>query len=196
MAIKITQLESETRDFIKDGKLYSTLYGVIDIVDTINTDEYSWFDEVLGYDLFVNNNTSETVAVNVENLHEDVNKKEDLISSTIDNINAKYEVSTVKYDDVETSIIVKVSEDNESVIDDIEKEYKDNKMFEIQKITSRVLFLKVLDIETQLEDNSAIDRLSDQDIKNVITKAGVKLSGTENKERLKGIMQGVLSTAK
>ena len=31
-------------------------------------------------------------------------------------------------------------------------------------------------------------------MKNVIQKAGIKLNGNENKERLKGIMQGVLTS--
>ena len=87
-------------------------------------------------------------------------------------------------------------ENKTDVLDKIEKEFKDDKFYEVKRITPQVLFLEIVDIDIQLEDNSPLDKLSDQDMKNVITKAGVKLSGTENKERLKGIMQGVLSTAK
>jgi hypothetical protein len=115
----------------------------------------------------------------------------------IEFIQSNYDVDLVKYDEVMSTIIVKVLEDKTTVLDDIETKFKENKHYEIKRITPQVLFLELTDINIQLEDNnSPIDKLSDQDMKNVITKAGVKLSGTENKERLKGIMQGVLSTSK
>ena len=94
--------------------------------------------------------------------------------------------------DSENAIVVKADKDT---ILKIKTAYVDNDVFNPIQITSNVLFLELKNKEIELAEleEDALDKLSDQDMKNVITKAGIKLSGTENKERLKGIMQGVMS---
>lgn len=192
MAIKINKIIKE--EIIQDDdSILTPLYGKIKITDTIDCDNFSYFDTVDGYDLFVSNTADETLAIKSESKETTNKNKVDL---DIANIQNNYDVDLVKFDDTNSAIIVKVLEDNITVLDKLENDFKDDKYYEIKRVTPQVLFLEIVNVNIQLEDNSALDKLSDQDMKNVITKAGVKLTGSENKERLKGIMQGVLSSTK
>lgn len=186
----ITLIKRESINSIDDPVLHTTLYGDIKKTNTINHDEYTYFDSFEDYDLFVNVN-GDTLAKKVENLQEN---SLNYIEKDIENIQNKYDIETVKYDDTTPAIIIKVSENNTNTLNQISNDYKDNKNYNIKLITPQVLFLELTQNEIQLEDNTALDKLSDQDMKNVIQKTGIKLNGTENKERLKGIMQGVLAS--
>ena len=186
----ITLIKRESINSIDDPVLHTTLYGDIKKTNTINNDEYTYFDSFEDYDLFVNVN-GDTLAKKVENLQED---SLNYIEKDIENIQNKYDVETVKYDDTTPAIIIKVSENNIDVIQKIANDYKNNNHYKVNIITPQVIFLELTQNEIQLEDNTALDKLSDQDMKNVIQKTGIKLNGTENKERLKGIMQGVLAS--
>lgn len=195
MAIKINKLEPEniinSEDFI-----LTPLYGQIRISDSKNTNlnKYSYFDTIEGYDLFVDELGEDTVAIKNESIEE---SPTDINSETIEHISSIYNVDNIKFDDNENAIIIKVSDDKKPELLKIKSEYENNNNYKPLLITPNVLFLEKNNNEIQLEDgDNPIDKLSDQDMKNVIQKAGVKLSGTENKERLKGIMQGVLSTSK
>lgn len=192
MAIKINKTITENV-ILDDDSILTPLYGKIKVVNTIDYDKYSYFDTVDGYDLFISNTADNTLAVKVES---NELKTIDKINKDVEKIKNNYDVDIVKYDDTTSTIIIKVLENKTEILNHIENDFKEDNFYDIKKVTPQVLFLEVIDIDIQLEDNSPLDKLSDQDMKNVITKAGVKLSGTENKERLKGIMQGVLSTAK
>lgn len=192
MAIKFDKIITE-EIIHDDDSILTPLYGKIKVVDNVDCNKYTYFDTVEGYDLFVSETADDTLAVKAES---EEATTEDKLVKDVQNIQNNYDVDLVKYDGVMSTIIIKVLENKTDVLDKIEKEFKDDKFYEVKRITPQVLFLEIVDIDIQLEDNSPLDKLSDQDMKNVITKAGVKLNGTENKERLKGIMQGVLSTAK
>ena len=189
MSIKINKLT--TNNIIQNSdSIITPLYGEIKIADNVDSSKYTYFDTVSGYNLFVSETGDETLAVKEEAITEDVNNEDD-----VEKIKNNYNVDIVKYDDTIPAIIVKVKETDSDVLNSVENDFKNNKKYTIKRITPQVLFLEINDVDIQLEDNSAIDKLSDQDMKNVIQKAGIKLSGNENKERLKGIMQGVLSTS-
>ena len=192
MAIKFDKIITE-EIIHDDDSILTPLYGKIKVVDNVDCNKYTYFDTVDGYDLFVSETADDTLAVKAES---EEATTEDKLVKDVQNIQNNYDVDLVKYDGVMSTVIIKVLENKTDVLDKIEEEFKDDKFYEVKRITPQVLFLEIVDIDIQLEDNSPLDKLSDQDMKNVITKAGVKLSGTENKERLKGIMQGVLSTAK
>ncbi len=192
MAIKFDKIITE-EIIHDDDSILTPLYGKIKVVDNVDCNKYTYFDTVEGYDLFVSETADDTLAVKAES---EEATTEDKLVKDVQNIQNNYDVDLVKYDGVMSTVIIKVLENKTDVLDKIEEEFKDDKFYEVKRITPQVLFLEIVDIDIQLEDNSPLDKLSDQDMKNVITKAGVKLSGTENKERLKGIMQGVLSTAK
>ena len=191
MGMEIKKITSS--DVIRnEDSILTPLYGQIKIAQNVDLNKYTYFDTVDNFDLFVSETGDDTLAVKAESLTENINN----IESDLEKIKNNYAVDIVKYDDTIPAIIVKVKETNTNVLNHIITDFENNNNYSIKRITPQVLFLEVNDVNIQLEDNSAIDKLSDQDMKNVITKAGIKLSGTENKERLKGIMQGVLSTAK
>lgn len=194
MAIHINKVCENDNKFIE-----TDLYGSIKIVENIDYNNYSCFDSYNEYNLFISQDANSLCAIKNESTEETTNKdnisKPD-ISKDCELIEQKYDVDKVKYDDTMNSIIVKVLEDKISELDKIESDFKDNKFYEVKRITPQVLFLELKNVNIQLEDDNPLDKISDQDMKNIITKAGVKLNGTENKDRLKGIMQGVLSTAK
>lgn len=194
MAIRINKICENDNKFIE-----TDLYGSIKIVENIDYNNYSCFDSYNEYNLFISQDANNLCAIKNESIEETTNNdnisKPD-ISKDCELIEQKYDVDKVKYDDTMNSIIVKVLEDKVSELDKIESDFKDNKFYEVKRITPQVLFLELKNVDIQLEDDNPLDKISDQDMKNIITKAGVKLNGTENKDRLKGIMQGVLSTAK
>lgn len=193
MAIRINKVCESDNNFIE-----TDLYGSIKIIENIDYNNYSCFDSYNGYKLFISQDANNLYAIkeNIEKTIDKENISKPDISKDCELIEQKYNVDKVKYDDTMNSIIVKVLEDKVSELDKIESDFKDNKFYEVKRITPQVLFLELKNVDIQLEDDSPLDKISDQDMKNIITKAGVKLNGTENKDRLKGIMQGVLSTAK
>ncbi len=194
MAIKFTK--KETRDIIHDDDFILTpLYGKIKVIDNVN-DNYTYFDTVGGYDLFINNDADNTVAVKSESI-----KKDNLIDNTIEKLKNKYpDLERIEYinsENGDNAIIIKASETNNKILDEIKDEYAISTNFNPNKITSNVLFLEIKDVDISLkEETDVLDLLSDQDMKNVISKTGVKLKGDENKERLKGMIQGILTTSK
>jgi hypothetical protein len=192
MAITLNKIKTE-EIIHDDDSILTSLYGKIKTTDKVDCNKYTYFDTVDGYDLFVSETADDTLAVKAESEETTDNDK---IFKDIEYIKSNYDIDLVKYDDIMSTVIIKVLENNTAVLDEIEKKFNEDKYYEIKRITPQVLFLEIVDVDIQLEDNSPLDKLSDQDMKNVITKAGVKLTGSENKERLKGIMQGVLSTAK
>lgn len=189
MAMEINKIVPDEIIHAEDSIL-TPLYGQIKIADEIDLNKYTYFDTVDGYDLFVSETGDETFAVKAESLTEDV----DNVETDTEKIKNNYNVDIVKYDDTIPAIIIKVKETDTEVLNTIEKDFENNTKYSVKRITPQVLFLEINDVDIQLEDNAAIDKLSDQDMKNVIQKTGIKLNGTENKERLKGIMQGVLAS--
>lgn len=194
-SVKITKkLINETSKLLKDGdSIITPLYGKIKVVNNVDYDKFTYFDSIEGYDLFINNEADDTVAIKTEDLDTSVETNIDtIIKNVIDEINTLYGVDKIEWMDSENAIVVKADKDT---ILKIKTAYIDNDVFNPIQITSNVLFLELKNKEIELAEleEDALDKLSDQDMKNVITKAGIKLSGTENKERLKGIMQGVMS---
>ena len=75
----------------------------------------------------------------------------------------------------------------------VDVSFKDSSL--IATVFSPVLSINKLE-DIKLEDNTddLIDKLDDSAIKNVASKTGVKLSGTETKDQLKGIIKGAIAT--
>lgn len=195
MSITIVKLES-TKVIQSEDSILTSLYGKIQIVPNIDEDKFTYFDSLDGFDLFVDETGENTVAIKAESLEEDANN-ESVIYSEIEKIKDKYQdIDTIKYDELESSIIIKVAEGFEDTINKIHEEYKNNKSFDSQKVTSRVLFLKVPESEMQLEDDDILNHLDDATIKNLASKTGTKLTGSESKDELKGIVKGALNNAK
>lgn len=184
MAIKIIKKES-----VEDNVLMTDTYGQIPVVDSINTDEYASFDTFENYELFVNLD-GEIVAILLDKLKENNNNLK--YEKIINDISTKYDnLKLIKYDETENAIIIQVDKENINILDDIEKEYKNT--LQTERITAEVLFLTLSDTEIQLEDNDTLlNTLDDNTIKDLAKKTGVKLSGSESKDELKGIIKGSL----
>lgn len=187
MSIKITKKESSD---VINNTIITPSYGTIKIVENINYNNYTHFDSINEYDLFINNNADNVIAIKSESLKE--NEFINNINNEINKVKDKYKISNVEYLESDNAILIK-NEDNQ-LLDKIGNDYKNDKNFYPTRITSNVLFLEPINNNMQLEDASVLDKLSDQDMKNVINKAGIKLNGNENKERLKGIIQGALTS--
>ena len=64
-----------------------------------------------------------------------------------------------------------------------------------EKATDNVLFLLVDDYNIELdEDDDLLNHLDDNTIKDIASKTGTKLSGSESKDELKGIIKGALNS--
>lgn len=187
MSIKITKKESSD---VINNTIITPSYGTIKIVENINYNDYTHFDSINEYDLFINNNADNVIAIKSESLKE--NEFINNINNEINKVKDKYKISNVEYLESDNAILIK-NEDNQ-LLDKIGNDYKNDKNFYPTRITSNVLFLEPINNNMQLEDTSVLDKLSDQDMKNVINKVGIKLNGNENKERLKGIIQGALTS--
>lgn len=192
MAITIKKSTVKTENENITNTILTPKYGEIKIVSNVNADEYSYFDTFNGYDLFINNNGDDTVAINPETLNENDCNVEDEVK----NILNKYNVSTVKYDDVESAIIIKANNSYESEIDKIKSDYENNSNYKPEKITDKVLFLHCVNSKTMLEDDDILNKLDDSTVKELASKSGAKLSGSESKDELKGIIKGALSASK
>lgn len=193
MAINIKKLESD-KIIQTDNSILTPLYGQIKIGQNVDLSQYTYFDTIDGYDLFVNENGEDTIAIKAESISEDTNTN--FIDTEIKNIQNKYNVSTVKFDEGTSSIIVQAKKDNESVIDEICKEYKNKPNYDVSRATNWAVFIGVPSIETKLEDDDLLNKLDDQSIKSLASKTGTKLSGSESKDELKGIIKGALSKSK
>lgn len=193
MAIKITKTESHN---INHDYILTPLYGKVKIADSLDFNNYTHFDTINDYDLFINNNC-DTLAIKseaVENI-----KETDIVYKTIEKLKNKYpELSKIEYvnsDNGDNAIIIKTSEENNEILNSIKDEYATSKEFKPNKITSNVLFLEIQNSDISLEeDKDVTDLLGDQDMKNIINKVGVKLSGAESREQLKGIIKGALAS--
>ena len=187
MGIKISKLET-SKGVIDGDKLLTPLYGFIKIIDSPSAD-HILFDEFDGYDLFIDSNADEPVAVKKEDIGS--SNESNSISDTINEISSKYDVEKVDWIDSELSIIVKASKD---VISQICKDYENNSVFKVNPTVDTVLFLELKDKSLKLtEDGDVLDALDDNDLKSIASKTGVKLSGSENKDELKGIVKGSLN---
>ena len=210
MGIKISKIEQ-----IEENKTITTpLYGAIDIVSKIDENEYTYFDTVDNYDLYINVNADKTVAIksndNEENITnesiddkniEDTNdiKDEHYIDDEVSIIKAKLErkypnLEKVEWAPAERAIIIKA--DN-AVLQNIIQDYRDDIMFKPTLITDTVLFLDVIQDEIKLEEDTGdiIDKLDDSTIKSVLGKVGISTSGSENHDELQGMLKGVMSTS-
>lgn len=189
MSIKISKIESKSNN--EDNILHTKLYG--DIMISKNQDSnFMYFDSIDNYDLFVNEDGSKLQAV----LTEEHENKENSTQQLFNDIKSKFtDCQIVNIDKLDNSIIVK--DNDNKLIYNMYTEYSNvnnkNKfnIIDINYIGEDMLYIKLNDSEV-LDEGDALDKLSDQDIKNVIQKSGVKLNGNENKERLKGIMQGII----
>lgn len=194
MAIKITKTESNN---INNDYILTPLYGKVKIADSLDFNNYTYFDTIDNYDLFINNNNCDTLAIKCESV-ENI-KETDIIYKTIEKLKNKYpEISKIEYvnsENGDNAIIIKTSEENNEILNSIKDEYATSKEFKPNKITSNVLFLEIQNSDISLEeDKDVTDLLGDQDMKNIINKVGVKLSGGESREQLKGIIKGALAS--
>lgn len=195
MAIIITKCESK-KDIIHDeDSILTTLYGKIPVVTSFDSNNYTYFDTIDGYNLFISNDANNTIAVKEElMLDEDIVSKES-IDSIIAKLIEQYQLdtNTINWSDTDNAIIIK-SEDKD-VLNNIYNDYKDNKDYKPEFVTENVLFLNKID-GIKLEDNTddIIDKLDDASVKDVASKTGVKLSGNETKDQLKGIIKGAIAT--
>lgn len=193
--IKITKVESSNEILHDEDSIITPLYGKIKVVKSINPDEYTYFDSIKGYNLFINNNADDTVAVKEECLTEDVETKDDPISSFITSLVEKYKLdfNMVNWSDADNAIIIK--SDDRKILNDIYNDYINSKDYEPEFVTDDVLFLnKIEDIKLEDGTDDLIDKLDDGSVKSIASKTGVKLSGNETKDQLKGIIKGAIAT--
>ena len=192
MAIKINKSINE-KIIHDDDSILTPLYGKIKVVNTIDYDKYSYFDTVDNYDLFISETADDTLAIKAES---DEITNTDKITNDVEKIKNNYNVDIVKYDEVMSTIIVKVLENKTDVLINIENDFKEDKFYNIKKVTPQVLFLEITNIDIQLEDDDLLGKLDDNSIKELAKKTGASLSGSESKDELKGIIKGALSSNK
>ena len=187
MGIKISKLET-SKAIIDGDKLLTPLYGFVKISDSAS-ENHTLFDEFDGYDLFIDNNADEPIAVKKEDV--DASQDENVITSTINKISSNYNVEKIEWMDSELSIMIKASKE---IISQIIKDYENDSIFKVNPTVDTVLFLELKDKSLKLtEDGDVLDALDDNDLKSIASKTGVKLSGSENKDELKGIVKGSLN---
>lgn len=193
--IKITKVESSNEILHDEDSIITPLYGKIKIVKSINPDEYTYFDSIKGYNLFINNNADDTVAIKEECLTEDVETKDNPIASFITSLVEKYKLdfNMVNWSDADNATIIK--SDDRKILNDIYNDYINSKDYEPEFVTDDVLFLnKIGDIKLEDGTDDLIDKLDDGSVKSIASKTGVKLSGNETKDQLKGIIKGAIAT--
>lgn len=196
MAIRFKK-ENTDKIIHDDDSILTTLYGKIKVVNSIDENEYTYFDTVDGYNLFVSNNGDNTLAVKEESLKEDIS--ENTIESEIEKIKSSYEgIDKIEFAPSDNAIIIKVSDENKDILDEIKAEYSNNNKYNPNKITSTVLFLDVLNNEIQLEEDndSLLDKMDDNAVKDLAKKTGAAISGNETIDELKGIVKGALTQNK
>lgn len=193
--IKISKVESNKEILHDEDSIITPLYGKIKVVNSIDPEEYTYFDTIKGYNLFINNNADDTVAIKEECLKEDVNSDDNPVTILITNLVEKYnlDLNMVNWSDADNAIIIK--SDDRKILNDIYNDYINNKEYEPEFVTEDVLFLnKIGDIKLEDNTDDLIDKLDDGAVKNIASKTGVKLSGTETKDQLKGIIKGAIAT--
>lgn len=193
--IKISKVESNKEILHDEDSIITPLYGKIKVVNSIDSDEYTYFDTVKGYNLFINNNADDIVAIKEECLKEDVDSDNNPVTILITNLVEKYnlDLNMVNWSDADNAIIIK--SDDRKILNDIYNDYINNKEYEPEFVTEDVLFLnKIGDIKLEDNTDDLIDKLDDGAVKNIASKTGVKLSGTETKDQLKGIIKGAIAT--
>lgn len=193
--IKISKVESNKEILHDEDSIITPLYGKIKVVNSIDPEEYTYFDTIKGYNLFINNNADDTVAIKEECLKEDVDSDDNPVNILITNLVEKYnlDLNMVNWSNADNAIIIK--SDDRKILNDIYNDYINNKEYEPEFVTEDVLFLnKTGDIKLEDNTDDLIDKLDDSAIKNVASKTGVKLSGTETKDQLKGIIKGAIAT--
>lgn len=191
MSIKITKMKHITENDSSQDKNYieTKLYGHIEITDSVN-DDYIYFDTVDGYELFINTEVNDLKAV-LPIKSESIQDENLDIDDEITNIKNNYNIKFITFSEGDQSIIIKGNKDE---LLKIKSDYEDNKFLSPMLMTDDILFLDIKDSDIKLEDDNALlDKIADQDMKNILTKAGVKLNGNENRERLKGMIQGALA---
>lgn len=193
--IKISKVESNKEILYDEDSIITPLYGKIKVVNSIDPEEYTYFDTIEGYNLFINNKADDTVAIKEECLKEDVDDDDNPVTILITNLVEKYnlDLNMVNWSDADNAIIIK--SDDRKILNDIYNDYINNKEYEPEFITEDVLFLnKTGDIKLEDNTDDLIDKLDDGAVKNIASKTGVKLSGTETKDQLKGIIKGAIAT--
>lgn len=193
--IKISKVESNKEILHDEDSIITPLYGKIKVVNSIDSDKYTYFDTIKGYNLFINNNADDTVAIKEECLKEDVDNDDNPVTILITNLVEKYnlDLNMVNWSDADNAIIIK--SDDRKILNDIYNDYINNKEYEPEFVTEDVLFLnKTGDIKLEDNTDDLIDKLDDGAVKNIASKTGVKLSGTETKDQLKGIIKGAIAT--
>ena len=193
--IKITKVESN-EEILHDGdSIITPLYGKIKVVSYINPDEYTYFDTIKNYNLFIDNTGENTVAIKEESLKETSTLNKNPINTLITDLVERYKLNfnMVNWSDADNAIMIK--SDDRKILNNIYNDYINNKEYEPEFVTEDVLFLnKTGDIKLEDNTDDLIDKLDDSAIKNVASKTGVKLSGTETKDQLKGIIKGAIAT--
>ncbi len=193
--IKISKVESNKEILHDEDSIITPLYGKIKVVNSIDSDKYTYFDTIKGYNLFINNNADDTVAIKEECLKEDVDNDDNPVTILITNLVERYnlDLNMVNWSDADNAIIIK--SDDRKILNDIYNDYINNKEYEPEFVTEDVLFLnKTGDIKLEDNTDDLIDKLDDGAVKNIASKTGVKLSGTETKDQLKGIIKGAIAT--
>lgn len=193
--IKISKVESNKEILHDEDSIITPLYGKIKVVNSIDPEEYTYFDTIKGYNLFINNNADDTIAIKEECLKEDVDSEDNPVTILITNLVDKYnlDLNMVNWSDADNAIIIK--SDDRKILNDIYNDYINNKEYEPEFVTEDVLFLnKTGDIKLEDNTDDLIDKLDDGAVKNIASKTGVKLSGTETKDQLKGIIKGAIAT--
>lgn len=193
--IKISKVESNKEILHDEDSIITPLYGKIKVVNSIDPEEYTYFDTIKGYNLFINNNADDTIAIKEECLKEDVDSDDNPVTILITNLVEKYnlDLNMVNWSDADNAIIIK--SDDRKILNDIYNDYINNKEYEPEFVTEDVLFLnKTGDIKLEDNTDDLIDKLDDGAVKNIASKTGVKLSGTETKDQLKGIIKGAIAT--
>ena len=193
--IKITKVESNEEILHDEDSIITPLYGKIKVVSHINPDEYTYFDTIKNYNLFIDNTGENTVAIKEESLKETSTLNKNPINTLITDLVERYKLNfnMVNWSDADNAIMIK--SDDRKILNDIYNDYINNKDYEPEFVTEDVLFLnKTGDIKLEDNTDDLIDKLDDSAIKNVASKTGVKLSGTESKDQLKGIIKGAIAT--
>lgn len=189
MAIKFNKIVTE-EIIHDDDSILTSLYGKIKVADSIDSNKYTYFDTVDGYDLFVSETADDTLAVKCES--EDI-QNENKIVKDIEKIQNEFDVDLVKYDEVSSTIIVKVLENKTDVLDKIENIFKDDKFYDAKRITPQVLFLEIINVDIQLEDDGLLNKLNDDAVKKIATDLGADSNDTKNKDSAVGFIKGKLS---
>lgn len=180
----------------------NTKYGNIQIVDELNTNNYTKFDTIDDYDIYINLKGDNIIAYNKKTINESLDREqgdnieilnEDTIDQDINDIKNNYNIDKATYATSDNAIIIK---GNKEELEKIFNEYKNK--YNASMISDNLLFLEVsnniqLEEDVELSDDDILNNLDDNTLKNLASKSNVKLSGQESKDELKGIIKSELS---